>query len=324
MKSNMAIPLISISVPVYNVEKYLRQCLDSLLSQTLRDIEVVIVDDGSTDGSGKICDEYAAKDKRILLIHKDNGGLASARQAALEASTGEFFCACDADDWVEPTMYERLYNKAQETGADMVSCNCFFNYSNGTEVLHECDYKGRGEDMLNDVLCGKFPHMIWNKIIRKELFDKHKISWEKGINMGEDFLLTVKLFQSPVTYAHVNDALYHYRRVMDGSSYTNDISMSSFNQSLAIRKWMMQNLETARYGYGMFRMWIALGFTGLRVREGMAASYFNREVLSNLPLSDFLRYHSTDMKSLLVFTTKVFGYDTGRWLCSKLYRFFYK
>ena len=124
---------VTIAVPVYNVESYIKRCLDSLLIQTLKEIEIILVDDGSTDDSGQICDTYSEKDNRIKVLHKKNGGLASARQAALENAHGEYFICCDSDDWVEPTMYEEMYAKAKETDADMVICDFAFNYPDGSQ-----------------------------------------------------------------------------------------------------------------------------------------------------------------------------------------------
>ena len=108
--------LISVIVPVYNVEKYLRQCLDSIINQTYRNLEIILVDDGSTDSSGIICDEYAQIDARIKVIHKENGGLSSARNAGLDVCTsgGDFIAFVDSDDWLEPDMYERLYETSKK------------------------------------------------------------------------------------------------------------------------------------------------------------------------------------------------------------------
>ena len=99
--------LVSILVPVYNVEKYIRKCLDSSLVQTYPKLEIILIDDGSTDESGKICDEYASKDARIMLIHKHNGGVTSARKAGLKMAKGEYIGFVDPDDWIEPNMYKR-------------------------------------------------------------------------------------------------------------------------------------------------------------------------------------------------------------------------
>ena len=161
-------PIISISIPVYNVEKYLCQCIESIINQSLIDIEIILVDDGSTDSCGGICDKYAAKDSRIKVIHKENGGLASARQAALEIATGIYFCACDADDWVESDMYEQMYNKAQETGADIIICDYYIEYDNGETVHKQIEKLDDSEtDLIGNALNGKLPTSMWNKIYKR-------------------------------------------------------------------------------------------------------------------------------------------------------------
>ena len=119
-------PKISIIVPVYNVEKYLRKCVDSILNQTFKDFELILVDDGSIDTSGKICDEYNLKDNRIKVIHKENGGLSSARNAGLDIAQGEYIGFVDSDDWIELDMYEELYKicKENDTDVGIVGINC--------------------------------------------------------------------------------------------------------------------------------------------------------------------------------------------------------
>ena len=123
----MNTPLVSVIVPVYKAEAYLHKCVDSLLAQTMTDFEVLLIDDGSPDRSGAICDEYAAKDSRIRVFHKENGGVASARQVGIENVRGEYTIHADPDDWVEPTMLEELYAKAKEDDADMVICDYYIN-----------------------------------------------------------------------------------------------------------------------------------------------------------------------------------------------------
>lgn len=322
MKSN---PLVTISVPVYNVEKYLPKCLDSLLNQTLNNIEIILVDDGSKDGSGIICDQYASKDDRIRVIHKENGGLASARQAALEVACGEYFCACDADDWVEPNMYDLMYNKAKETDADIVYCEYYSNYENGIVKEHhfvsDFDFKG---DMLSEVLKGRFPHMVWNKLYRRSLFQKYSVDWQLGINMGEDFLLMLKLFRYQLNVVFLPKCLYHYRRVFNGSSYTNNVSLNSFKQSLAIRHWIDDNINSDKYSKEIFQLWVGLAFTGLRVTEGMTAEYYNTTLMPRLLFKRFIEYRLFNQKALIVLISKIMGYSLARLLCSHLYKFYYK
>ena len=318
-------PEVSISVPVYNAEIFLRKSLDSLVNQTLKDIEIVIVNDGSTDSSESICREYAAKDHRIRLISKNNGGLASARQAALEASTGQFFCACDADDWVEPDMYEKLYKKAVETGADIVMCDYWSEYGNGRHVESHYQYDvSKVEDFLNDALNGRFPCQVWNKMYKRDIFEKYKIMWEPGINLGEDFLLMLKFFQHPVKVACISDALYHYRREMGGPSYTNNISLKTFQQSLFIRNWAEANVDTKKYANGIFRMWLSLAFTGLRVKDGMSPKYYKQQVMSKLPYTGFVKYHYPKTKGFLIILTKLLGYRVGKKIFSSFYRYVYR
>lgn len=318
-------PKVSISVPVYNVEKYLSKCLDCIINQTIKDIEIIVVDDGSKDSSSDICDLYAAKDSRIKVIHKENGGLASARQAALEVATGEYFCACDADDWVELDMYEQLYQKAEETNADIVMCDYWSEYDNGKKTTHKNIYNLKERnDILDDLLNGRFPCMVWNKIYKRELFEKYNISWKPGINLGEDYLLMLKIFQHPIRLSYLPKMFYHYRREIGGSSYTNSISMDTFNQSLYIRKWIHDNIDTKKHKNGIFRLWLNIAFTGLRVKEGIQNCLYSKEVLSNIPFSGFFKYKYPKFKGLIIFFTKIFGYQFGRTIYKSTYRYVYK
>ncbi len=321
---DMCNPLVSISVPVYNADKYLRQCLDSLVNQTLKEIEIVIVNDGSTDGSEKICREYAEKDSRIVLICKENGGLATARQVALESARGYYFCACDSDDWVEPTMYERLYEKAKESNADIVMCDSWSEYPDSKKTRHSYSYRLEDRiDLLDDALNGLFPCQVWNKMFKRELFEKYAISWESKINLGEDFLIMLKILQHPVKLEYLSETLYHYRREMGGTSYTNNISLKTFQQSLFIRKWAVENIDTVKYSNGIFRLWLNLAFTGLRVKDDMSTEYYNNEVMFNLPYTGFLKYKYPISKGGLVLLTKLFGYNTGKSIYKILYKYVY-
>lgn len=317
-------PKVSISVPVYNAEKFLRQSLDSLVSQTLQDIEIVIVNDGSTDSSETICREYAEKDSRIVLVCKENGGSASARLAALEASKGQFFCACDADDWVEPDMYEKLYQKAVETNADIVMCDYWSEYPDGKKVEHHYAYDIEARnDLLDDALNKRLPCMVWNKIFKRELFEKYNLSWERGVNMGEDLLMMLKILTHPVQIAHQPLPLYHYRRVIGGTSYTNSMSLSNYDQLLRIRHWSDEHIDNVKYGNGLFIQWLDQAFAGLRVKEGMTANYYEETTLNNIRYSDFTKYSYPKLKGLIALLTKIFGYNVGKTFVKLMYRFIY-
>lgn len=122
---SMNMPKVSVIVPVYKAEGYLHRCVDSILAQTFIDWELLLIDDGSPDRSGEICDEYAQKDSRVRVIHKENGGVSSARQRGLDESVGEYTIHADPDDWVEPTMLAEMYQKAKHEDADIVMTDFF-------------------------------------------------------------------------------------------------------------------------------------------------------------------------------------------------------
>ena len=125
-------PKVSIIVPVYNVEKYLRRCIDSILRQTLTDIEVILVDDGSFDSSGKICEEYARKDSGLRVIHQKNAGVAVARNTGLDIASGDYIAFVDSDDYIEPNMYQSMMQVANQYDCDVVLCDCVKEHGNQT------------------------------------------------------------------------------------------------------------------------------------------------------------------------------------------------
>ncbi|MGN0191159.1 MAG: glycosyltransferase family 2 protein, partial [Candidatus Cryptobacteroides sp.] len=165
-------PLISIVVPVYNVENYLRDCLDSVCAQTLTDWEMILVDDGSTDGSGDICDEYAASDSRIRVVHKENTGQADSRNIAISMAQADYIGFVDSDDWIEPQMYETLYRVMVENDADISICSYFFNYVNREKAY---SFSGEtlimsGNEAMEEILEDKRLHSyLWDKLFKKEM-----------------------------------------------------------------------------------------------------------------------------------------------------------
>lgn len=168
-------PRLSIIVPVYNVEKYLDKCLSSILSQTFTDFELILVDDGSTDGSGEICDRYAESDNRIHVIHKKNGGLSSARNQGIIIAQGEYIGFCDSDDWVQPDMYKELMSAALNGNADMAICRLQRITTQGvvSETIGYANYCTLDNCMATkEILCDELmPSYAVNKIYKKELFN---------------------------------------------------------------------------------------------------------------------------------------------------------
>lgn len=200
---------VSIIVPVYNVEKYLERCLDSLVKQTLKDIEIIVVNDGSPDNSQKIIDRYAKKYKKIKTYKKENGGLSSARNFGIDKANGDYIAFVDSDDYVELDMYEKMYNKIISDDFDLVCCN--FDY-----VDDSGQYINKGNSKVNkdiyDVDIRKnmidFYPAAWNKLYKKELFNNN-IQFKCGV-WFEDVEFIHRLFPYIKSIGVIEDSLYHY------------------------------------------------------------------------------------------------------------------
>ena len=170
---------VSVIVPVYNVEKYLPKCLDSLVNQTLKDIEIIIVNDGSPDNSDKIISQYAKKYKNIKAYTKENGGLSDARNFGLKKATGKYIAFLDSDDYVREDMYEKMYNKAISGNFDMVVCDLNYIYEDSDKVLRAYSNIKTDTTNIKNVMINIYPS-AWNKIYKKELFNSG-IEFKKGV-----------------------------------------------------------------------------------------------------------------------------------------------
>lgn len=204
--------LISIIIPVYKVEKYLEKCIQSVINQTYENLQIILVDDGSPDNCGKICDEYAKKDHRIEVIHKSNGGLSDARNKGLEIAKGEYIGFVDSDDYIEADMYEVLYNLLKQYNADVSICN-FYTVSQGKIAIKNVD-SGIKEytriEILKEILLdNNIQSYAWNKLYKKELFDEIKYPvGKKYEDIGTTFYLLEKCNKVVVTgkpeYYYIN------------------------------------------------------------------------------------------------------------------------
>ncbi len=210
-------PIVSILVPVYNVSKYLRQCLDSLVNQTLSDIEIICVNDGSTDESGKILQEYAAVDSRIVVVNKANGGLPSARNAGLDVARGKYVGFVDGDDYVDSDMYRKMYNAAIANHADIVVCggHLFPKEEKASQWLkdvlspRDITYRAGGEEALYSERGAK--PFLWRDLIKKQLIDEHNFRLDESIVVGEDQAFQFKVFPAAKRVTFISDKLYYYR-----------------------------------------------------------------------------------------------------------------
>lgn len=204
--------MISIIVPIYNTEKYLRRCIDSILAQTYKDYELILVDDGSTDNCGEICDKYKKSDTRIKVIHKSNGGISDARNAGLDMASGEYIVFVDGDDYIAPTMVEKLYADIIANKADLAICGFEFVDENGKRIPKELCYElSDGQIDSIDALAQLGSNIsftpIWNKIYKHELFTNIRFPYGK---LYEDaFVIHEILFQCP-KISLISEKLYNY------------------------------------------------------------------------------------------------------------------
>ena len=202
-------PKISIISPVYNAEPYIVKCLDSILAQTFESWELILVDDGSLDRSGILCDEYATKDSRIVVIHKKNEGVGAARQTGMDNATGEYIIHVDPDDWVEPDMLEQLYQKAKENEFDIVICDYFVDYVDRHVRVSQQPASLTASDVLYD-LFHRLHGSLCNKLARRACYTAHGVRFVPGIDYCEDVLIWVQLLQHNLKIAYLPQAFYHY------------------------------------------------------------------------------------------------------------------
>lgn len=207
----MKAPKISVIVPVYNTEKWLQRCVDSILAQTFTNFELLLIDDGSIDNSGAICDEYAERDLRICVFHKPNGGVSSARNLGLDNAHGEWITFVDSDDWIEHDAVERLLDKAKETNADIIFSNFWFDFPGKYVASNFYDWNKQGNDGLKEYISTSWT-CLWGSIQKRELYIENNLKCPESINFCEDFHLIVRLCYYAKKIAKVILPLYHYRQ----------------------------------------------------------------------------------------------------------------
>ena len=220
-------PKISIIMPVYNARLTVGRMIDSIIAQTFEDWELIAVDDGSSDGSGPILDDYAAKDIRIKVVHKPNGGVASSRQAGIDLASGEFTIHADSDDWVESEMLTDMLAVAVKEDADIVVADFFTDSASSSTLSVQNPHGTEPIDLLRGLYAKGLFGGLWHKLIKKSVYDKARAKFVAGINYCEDLLILTKiLLDSDLKIAYIPKAYYHY--VSNGSSLTQSVNLSGF------------------------------------------------------------------------------------------------
>lgn len=197
---------VSVIVPIYNAEKYLNKCLESIIGQTYKNLEIILVDDGSPDNSPEICDDWAQKDSRIRVIHKKNGGVSSARNAGIDLAQGDYIGFVDADDWIEPNMYEVLINNAEKFSADKSSCGYVY-YGRNVSRAVDCTVLKNSDDMRLRLIRGDH-NAVWCAIYSRSVVGD--IRFDESLKVAEDWLFNYQVCLKMSSEVIVDTPLYHY------------------------------------------------------------------------------------------------------------------
>ena len=295
---------VSIIIPVYNVAPYLRCCLDSVIAQTFSEFEVIIIDDGSTDESSVICDEYADKDNRFIVVHQKNGGLSSARNAGLDICSGRFICFLDSDDYYEPDFLQMMYDCIKDSDYDFVSCAAnFVDENNG--LIRRNQYPSDRMELQGDLFdCYFHSNLIedaaWNKIYRRELFNG--VRYKEGI-IYEDSEIIIRLLKKAKAALFIKEFKYNYR-IRKGSILNyqgNEIESKRFSlrklDSLVMYESVAKELQGTQYDYYSYKSMIrncaqySVDILSLKKEERKKARitilHFYRLSRKHIPLSVF-------------------------------------
>lgn len=219
---------ISVIIPVYNVENTLRRCVDSFLLQSFEDFELLLIDDGSTDKTGAICDEYACKEPRIRTIHIANGGVSQARELGITEAKGDYLIHADGDDWVEVTMLTEMYQEAMASDADIVICDFYYEEA-GTVLLKKQEpITLESKSIICDILKGRLHGSMCNKLVRRKLYSDSNVHFPVGINYCEDALTMINLFLHTSRVTYLSKAYYHY--IYNPKSITHQVTRFKFEE----------------------------------------------------------------------------------------------
>lgn len=293
-------PKVSIIVPVYNVEKYLDRCMESLLNQTLKDIEIILVDDGSPDNCPKMCDDYAKKDSRVKVVHKANAGLGYARNSGLDVATGEFLAFVDSDDYVDTKIYESLFGEASISGADAVFCKYYTEQADGT--WKECNEVNRRTEWnnkeINDFLLNiiatepyvkkerKYGMSVWHSIYRRKIIYDNNIRFysERDV-MSEDLPFQVDFFLKANKMVYLPYAFYYY--CLNGGSLTTTFKPEKYERMKSLYQLLNAKLEVVE-GYRLRTDKFLIGYVRIFLIDLFRYNYYNKIYLIKMICNDII------------------------------------
>lgn len=313
-------PLVSVIVPVYKAEGTIQRCLDSLLAQTLKDFEVILVDDGSPDRCGEICEEYAQIDSRIKVIHQKNQGVSAARQNGLNTARGEYVIHTDADDWVENNAFEEMYKKAKADEADIVICDFFEDDS----IYHKqeptaLDYKTLQIDMVR-----KIHGNCWSKLIRRKCINQYNVQFPKMINFAEDTFFLCSLLQYDIKATYLPKAFYHYVQNVSGNSLARSYNAQTYQNDLKLIGMLETTFKNNPAGIPYMRRCYVMTMIKKAFYNGKG--YYDAKLFNERfnHYKKFVWQNGTLKDRMFVFTSCLGYYNISYGVYSLLYNFYIK
>lgn len=226
--------LISIIIPIYNADRFIRKCLDSIIAQTHNNWEAILVDDGSLDNCGWICDEYARNEKRFKVIHQENGGVSVARQTGLNNTIGEYIIHCDPDDWIEPTMLEDMLECAIVNDADIVTCDFIKEYKDHKTYFPQDFQQNATAKQIQDLIIqGELFGSCCNKLIKKKCIEGIGF-YPSNISYSEDTLFNIRILNQNLKVTHIAHAYYHYNMMNESSICSSPSKNSIMSRCIVI------------------------------------------------------------------------------------------
>ena len=255
---------VSVIVPIYNVEKYIGKCILSIIEQTYKNIEIILVDDGSLDDSGNIADEYATRDNRIKVLHKTNAGVSAARNSGLDAATGDFVCFSDGDDYVMPNYVEHLLKLCLTYHADVAYTVDMYTTFHNEHIANRQVKVITPEDATENILCYKVPIGVYSKMFNREFLVKNNIRFLEDVYIGEGFNFNTACFQRANKVVMSNERIYFYRRDNEASAMTKfkaakcQMALKAIDiikENLVLKSARIENAWTFAYWHTHFDMY---------------------------------------------------------------------
>ncbi len=285
---------VSVIVAVYAAEDFLARCLDCLLKQTMQNFEVILVDDGSKDSSGKICDEYEKKDPRIRCCHKENEGVSSARQKGLDLARGEYVIHVDPDDWIELTMLSKMYECAKANNSDMVICDMIAEYNHESRYDFQKPTALDNKSVFFDLLT-RIHGSCCNKLVRRSLFEKYEVKFPANMVVWEDVYVNCMLCLNPISISYIPEAFYHYDVRVNANSLMNGFSQKKYESMC----FFVEQLSSIK-NFGPLDEYLIKKKTTIKRNVFLYLNPDKKFLKALYPEIDSFLFHSTDIVDRLI------------------------